>query len=32
VVEEYDCTCVIGPQQTARLDDVGNIEIVLEAA
>jgi len=32
VVEEYDCTCVIGPQQTARLDDVGNIEIALEAA
>jgi N-methylhydantoinase A len=32
VVEEYDCTCVIGPQQNARLDDLGNIEIALEAA
>ena len=32
VVEEYDCTCVVGPEQTARLDDVGNIEIALEAA
>jgi N-methylhydantoinase A len=32
VIEEYDCTCVIGPGQTARLDDAGNIDIALEAA
>lgn len=32
VIEEYDCTCVVGPDQTARLDEVGNIDIALEAA
>jgi len=32
VIEEYDCTCVVGPDQTARLDEAGNIDIVLEAA
>ncbi|UZF95770.1 hydantoinase/oxoprolinase family protein [Bosea sp. NBC_00550] len=32
VIEEYDCTCVVGPGQTARLDDAGNIDIALEAA
>lgn len=32
VIEEYDCTCVVGPDQTARLDDAGNIDIALEAA
>lgn len=32
VIEEYDCTCVIGPGQTARLDDAGNIDIALGAA
>jgi N-methylhydantoinase A len=32
VIEEYDCTCVIGPEQTARLDEAGNIDIALEAA
>ncbi|MBT9288597.1 hydantoinase/oxoprolinase family protein [Prosthecodimorpha staleyi] len=32
VVEDYDCTCVVAPGQTARLDAVGNIEIALEAA
>ena len=32
VIEEYDCTCVVGPNQTARLDDAGNIDIALEAA
>lgn len=29
VVEDYDCTCIIGPGQTASLDDAGNIAIVL---
>ena len=32
VVEEYDCTCVVGPGQSARLDEAGNIDIALEAA
>jgi N-methylhydantoinase A len=32
VIEEYDCTCVVGPDQTARLDETGNIDIALEAA
>ncbi len=32
VIEEYDCTCVVGPGQTARLDGAGNIDIALEAA
>jgi N-methylhydantoinase A len=32
VIEEYDCTCVVGPGQTARLDAAGNIDIALEAA
>ncbi|MCW1843633.1 hydantoinase/oxoprolinase family protein [Prosthecomicrobium hirschii] len=32
VVEDYDCTCVVAPGQSARLDAVGNIEIALEAA
>jgi N-methylhydantoinase A len=32
VIEEYDCTCVVGPGQTARLDEAGNIDIALEAA
>jgi N-methylhydantoinase A len=32
VIEEYDCTCVVGPDQTARLDEAGNIDIALEAA
>ena len=32
VVEEYDCTCVVGPDQTASIDDAGNIDIALEAA
>lgn len=32
VIEEYDCTCVVGPGQTARLDEGGNICIALEAA
>jgi len=32
IVEEYDCTCVIAPGQTARLDEAGNIDIALEAA
>ena len=31
VIEEYDCTCVVGPDQTARLDETGNIDIALEA-
>ena len=31
-IEEYDCTCVVPPDNTARLDEAGNIEIVLEAA
>lgn len=32
VIEEYDCTCVVGPGQSARLDEAGNIDIALEAA
>jgi N-methylhydantoinase A len=32
VVEEHDCTCIVGPGQTARLDEAGNIDIALEAA
>lgn len=32
VVEEYDCTCVVPPNNTARIDETGNIEIILEAA
>lgn len=32
IVEEHDCTCVIGPSEAARLDDRGNIDIALEAA
>ncbi|TWT02897.1 hydantoinase/oxoprolinase family protein [Reyranella sp. CPCC 100927] len=32
IVEEYDCTCVVGPGQAARLDEIGNIDITLEAA
>lgn len=32
VIEEYDCTCVVGPEQSARLDEAGNIDITLEAA
>jgi N-methylhydantoinase A len=32
IIEDYDSTCVVGPRQTARVDEVGNIEIVLEAA
>ncbi|HEX2890396.1 hydantoinase/oxoprolinase family protein [Vineibacter terrae] len=32
IIEEYDCTCVIAPGQTARLDEIGNIDIALEAA
>ena len=32
VVEEYDCTCIVGPAQTACLDEAGNIEIALEVA
>jgi N-methylhydantoinase A len=27
VVEDYDCTCVVPPNASARLDDSGNIEI-----
>ena len=27
IIEEYDCTCVIPPGMTARLDDLGNIVI-----
>jgi N-methylhydantoinase A len=27
VIEEYDCTCVVPPGMTARLDDFGNIVI-----
>lgn len=32
VIEEYDCTCVVAPDQTVRLDEAGNIDIALEAA
>lgn len=32
IIEEYDCTCVVGPGQSARLDEAGNIDIALEAA
>jgi N-methylhydantoinase A len=32
IVEEHDCTCVIGPSETARLDNEGNIDIELEPA
>lgn len=32
VIEEYDCTCVVGLGQSARLDEAGNIDIALEAA
>lgn len=32
VIEEYDCTCVVGPGETACLDEAGNIDIALEAA
>ncbi|KUL94548.1 hydantoinase [Bosea sp. WAO] len=32
VIEEYDCTCVVGPGQSARLDEAGNIDIALETA
>lgn len=32
IVEEYDCTCIVAPGQTARVDETGNIEILLEAA
>ena len=32
IIEEYDCTCVVAPGQTARLDEIGNIDIALEAA
>ena len=27
IVEDYDCTCVVPPHATARLDTAGNIEI-----
>jgi N-methylhydantoinase A len=29
ILEEYDATCVVPPGATARLDDGGNIRIVL---
>ena len=29
VIEEYDCTCVVPPGMTARLDDHGNIAITM---
>ncbi len=32
VIEDYDCTCVIGPDQSVRIDGAGNIDIALEAA
>jgi N-methylhydantoinase A len=32
IIEEYDCTCVVAPDQIARLDEAGNIDIALEAA
>lgn len=32
VVEDYDCTCVVPPNASARLDAAGNIEIEVAAA
>ena len=32
VIEEFDCTCVVPPNNTARIDETGNIDIILEAA
>jgi N-methylhydantoinase A len=32
IVEDYDCTCVVPPNASARLDAVGNIEIEVQAA